>query len=326
MQNYHELPKLRDSMSYLYIEHAIVDKKQKAIEFVQESGRTLIPTSGLSVIMLGPGTSVTHAAVKTLAQSGTSIIWTGQDATRYYANGTGETRKGYRLVQQAHLVSDPSRREQVVLRMYRHRFDVDLPIGLSLPQIRGKEGVRVRMAYAEMSKKYGVPWNGRNYKRGSWGDADPINRAISAANSLLNGICHSAIVSGGYSPGLGFIHTGKQLSFVYDIADLYKVALTLPAAFQTVAESEQNIDKRVRTLCRKRFKEAKLLKRILPDIDALLRLDDEDEDDPAVTIPIEPNGDIDADGALPTKLWSKLEQSDTKNDTKGGDDDGNHGA
>ena len=299
----HELPKLRDSLSYLYVEHAILDKKQKAVEFIKKEGRTLIPTANLSVLLLGPGTSITHAAVKTLAETGCSILWTGAQATRFYAAGTGETRKAYRLLHQANLVSHPAQRQQVVIRMYQHRFQETLPPDLTLPQIRGKEGVRVRQAYAQASKKYGVPWHGRKYKRSHWERADPINRALSAANTLLNGLCHAAIVSGGYAPGLGFIHTGKQLSFVYDIADLYKVEITIPTAFATVAQSTQKVESRVRAACRQKFQETRLLKRILPDIDTLL-------DIPPAATPIEANSDIDSDPALPTPLWSPLNKAE----------------
>lgn len=301
MQDLHELPQLRDSLSYLYVEHAILDQKHKAVEFVQEHGRTLVPVASLSVLMLGPGTSITHAAVKTLAENGCTVLWTGEDATRFYAQGTGETRKAQRLLHQAAVMADPTKRQQVVLRMYHHRFHYTLPDNLSLPQVRGMEGVRVRQAYADASKKYGVQWSGRHYERGNWGSADPINRALSAANTLLNGLCHAAIVSGGYSPGLGFIHNGKQLSFVYDIADLYKVELTIPAAFVTVAESTLKVESRVRAACRQKFKDARLLQRILPDIDALLAFAEE------TYIPLEPGGDIDDDPALPTQLWERIE-------------------
>lgn len=301
MQDLHQLPKLRDSLSYLYIEHAILDKKEKAIEFVRESGRTLIPIANLSVLMLGPGTSITHAAIATLAESGCSVVWTGQEATRFYAQGMGETRKGHRLLHQARLVSAPDLRLQVVERMYRARFDDDLPPNLTLPQVRGMEGVRVRQAYAEASRRYGVEWQGRRYDRSKWARGDAINRALSAANALLNGLCHAAIVSGGYSPGLGFIHTGKQTSFVYDVADLYKVEITIPVAFATVAQSEERVESRVRESCRQRFKEVTLLQRILPDIDGLLALPDEEPE------PIEPDGDLEEDIGLPTRLWGPLE-------------------
>lgn len=305
MQDLHELPKLRDSLSYLYIEHAILDKNQQAIESIQKDGRTLIPTANLSVLLLGPGTSITHAAVKTLAENGCSLLWTGEDATRFYAQGTGETRKGHRLLHQAALVTDPAKRMQIVLRMYRFRFQDDLPDDLTLPQIRGKEGVRVREAYAQASRKYGIPWHGRVYDRHNWRNSDPVNRALSAANALLNGLCHSAIVAGGYSPGLGFVHTGKQLSFVYDIADLFKVDFTIPAAFATVAESQQKVESRVRAACRQQFKENKLLQHILPIIDAMMELPPDPTDTLSPLL-----DDIDTDPAQPTPLWDFPDQND----------------
>lgn len=296
MQDLHELPKLRDSLSYLYVEHAVIDRKDSAIETIQQDGRVLIPVAALCVLLLGPGTSITHAAVKALAENGCSVMWVGEDSTRMYAQGSGETRKGYHLLRQAELVSDPARHEQVVLEMYRMRFQEQLQTGLSLPQIRGLEGVRVRTAYARASEKWGVTWNGRNYERGDWSHADPVNRAISAANALLNGICHAAIVSGGYSPGLGFVHTGKQLSFVYDIADLYKVDLTIPMAFQTVAEGAHNLESRVRAACREQFRQSKLLERILPDIDHLMGVDGQAASDFLA----------DGDPARPEPLWDEL--------------------
>jgi CRISPR-associated protein Cas1 len=161
------------------------------------------------------------------------------------------------------------------------------------------EGSRVRSSYYRASKTYGVPWHGRSYVRASWGSSDPINRALSAAHALLNGLCHTAIVSGGYSPALGFIHTGKQLSFVYDVADLYKAEITIPLAFLTVAESNDKVEARVRTACREKFRESKLLDRILPDIDGLLQIDPETF--------IEGN-DFDGDPALPGPLWDSSEE------------------
>jgi CRISPR-associated protein Cas1 len=283
--NLHELPRLRDSLSYHYIEHAIVDRKQNAIEYIQEDGRTLVPIASISLIMLGPGTSLSHAAMKVLMENGCSILWVGEDGIRCYGQGLGETRRAYHLIRQAELVCDPVAREKVVRKMYAMRFEEKLVEGLSLAQIRGKEGVRVRQAYAHASEKYRVPWHGRRYDRSNWGHADTINRTLSAANALMNGICHAAIVSGGYSPALGFVHTGRMLSFVYDIADLYKTELTIPAAFEVVAESEEKTGSRVRKLCRERFKEARLLKRILPDIDNLLEIPEDVEDSFALDPP-----------------------------------------
>jgi CRISPR-associated protein Cas1 len=160
-----------------------------------------------------------------------------------------------------------------------------------LQQIRGKEGVRVREAYASASRETGVPWRGRTYRRDGWSEADPINRALSAANSCLYGVCHAAIVAAGYSPALGFIHTGKMLSFVYDVADLYKADITIPAAFRAVAESESGVDSRARHACRDAFREQRLLTRIVPDIQFALRVELDSEET------------FDWDAAAPGGLW-----------------------
>jgi CRISPR-associated protein Cas1 len=277
MPDFHELPKLRDSLSYLYIEHAIIDRKQNAIEYIQEDGRVMVPVAALCVLMLGPGTSISHAAIKVLAENGCSILWVGEDVTRCYAQGLGETHKGYHALRQAELCCNPLSREKVVKNMYRYRF-MDMKEDVSLQQMRGMEGARVKQMYAEASRQYGVRWQGRNYNRGEWNDADPINRALSAANALMNGICHAAIVSGGYLPALGFIHTGRQLSFVYDIADLYKAEISIPTAFRIVAESLDKVEQRARTACREKMREVRLLQRILPDIDALLEIEQPSED------------------------------------------------
>jgi len=278
MSNLHELPKLRDSLTYLYVEHSIIDRKDSAIEYIQEDGRVLVPVATICVLMLGPGTSISHAAIKVLSENGVSVIWVGEESTRCYAQGLGETKKSYHTLHQAELLFDPRSRERVVKNMYKFRFSEFGKEDTNLQQLRGMEGARVKKAYAEASVKYGVRWSGRQYNRGAWSDADPINRALSAANALLNGICHAAIVSGGYSPALGFIHTGRQLSFVYDIADLYKTEITIPVAFSTVAESSQNVEKRTRATCREKMREARLLQRILPDIDALLECEIASED------------------------------------------------
>lgn len=289
MQDLHLLPKIRDSISHLYVEHAVLEKRDNALLVLQETGKTAVPAADLCLLMLGPGTSITHAAVKLLAENGCTILWTGQDMALYYAQGMGETRRAYHLLRQAELASNPEKRLGVVIKMYEMRFGYPLQPEWTLEQIRGMEGARMRTAYASASQQFDVEWKGRNYDRGNWNNSDPVNRALSAANAVLNGVCHAAIVSGGYSPALGFLHTGKQLSFVYDVADLYKTELTIPIAFQTVAESPIKVESRVREICRERFRELKMLDRILPDIDRLLevRPDEEwaGEDDPALPEP-----------------------------------------
>ena len=314
MRDLHELPKLRDGLSFLYLEHGRIEQKHRAVEVIdKEKGRTMIPAAALAVLMLGPGTSITHAAVKSLADNGCLIVWCGEDGTRCYAQGGGETRKAYHLLRQAELASDAEKRLEVVARMYRYRFGDRLQPGLNLLQIRGLEGQRVRQTYARASQEYGVPWHGRRYDRRNWSGGDAINRALSAANALLNGLCHAAIVSGGYSPALGFIHTGKQLSFVYDIADLYKVDVTIPLAFRAVAESTESVHGRVRLACRQAFKEHRLLQRILPDIEHLLDLTEDT---------LKAGEEADGDPARPEPLWSPSPDLPKGGENSGRDDSG----
>lgn len=275
MRTLYELPRFRDRWSYLYLEMGRLDVDADGLCFHQGKGAVPVPIDQLSVIMLGPGSTITHAAVKALSQNNCLLAWTGQDGIRLYAASIGGTYSARRLILQARLVSDESKRLQVAWRMYRFRFREPIPPVVSLESIRGMEGIRVRRAYAEASQKYGVPWLGRKYDQNDWNKGDPVNRALSAANACLYGVCHAAILSAGYSPALGFIHTGKMLSFVYDIADLYKTELTVPVAFQVAAENPPDLERRARIECRKRFHEFKLMERILPDITEVLGVSDD---------------------------------------------------
>ncbi|MER3437011.1 MAG: type I-E CRISPR-associated endonuclease Cas1 [Chloroflexota bacterium] len=298
MEDLHLLPKVRDSWSYLYVEHARIEQEAKAIALYDERGKTPVPCASLTLLLLGPGTSITHAAIRALAENGCLVGWTGEEGVRFYAQGLGETRSARNLLWQAWQWADPKRHLEVVFRLYRMRFTQPLPAHLTLQQIRGLEGVRVREAYARASRETGVPWTGRSYKRQRWSDADPVNRALSAANSALYGVCHAAIVAAGYSPALGFIHTGKMLSFVYDIADLYKADLTIPVAFRATADGEHDLEGRVRRQCRDAFRASRLLERIVDDIDRALGVR-RDGDAPGSG----GEGDLDADRALPGGLW-----------------------
>ncbi|HLZ69009.1 MAG TPA: type I-E CRISPR-associated endonuclease Cas1e [Dehalococcoidia bacterium] len=291
MKDLHTLPKVRDSWSYLYVEHCRIDQEAKAIALHDKHGVVPVPCATLTTLMLGPGTTITHAAVRALADNGCLIVWTGEEGVRLYAQGLGETRSARRFLWQARLCSDPPLRLRVVRRLYEMRFAEPLDPDQTLQQLRGREGVRVREAYARASRETGVPWSGRAFRRDNWGASDPVNRALSAANSCLYGVCQAAILSGGYSPALGFIHTGKMLSFVYDVADLYKADVTIPLAFQTAGAAAAGVETSVRKACRDAFKSSRLLQRILPDIDRVLGVEEAEE------------SAFDADEALPGGLW-----------------------
>ncbi len=295
LSDLHLLPKLRDSWSYLYVEHCRVDQEGKAIAIHDVSGKYPVPCANLAMLMLGPGVSITHAAITVLADHGCLVAWTGEAGVRFYALGMGETRSAANFLHQVRMWARDELRMIVVRRLYQMRFIERLSPTLTLQQIRGMEGLRVRDAYERAARETGVSWRRRSYSREAWGRADPINRALSAANSCLYGICHAAIVSAGFSPALGFIHTGKMLSFVYDIADLYKTEITIPIAFRVVAERSDNVERRVRLACRDAFTRQRLLERIIPDIQKALGI--------TPTAPPAEESLFAADAAAPGSLW-----------------------
>lgn len=268
MKNLQELPRLKDSISYLYLEHAVIEQNDTAIIAIQKRGRTPIPIASMTCLLLGPGTSITHAAIRAICDNGCMAIWCGEHAERFYAAGIGETRSAKNLLTQAKACVDPERHLETAKRMYQIRFSNMNTTGLTLQQLRGMEGIRVRKAYELAGKTTGVRWKKRSYKAEEWEQSDPINQALSEANALLYGLCHAAIVSLGYSPGLGFIHTGKQLSFVYDVADLYKVETTIPAAFEAIQKMKQGEErkKQIRLTCRTYFANTHILSRIAQDL------------------------------------------------------------
>lgn len=296
IQDLHILPKFRDGWSYLYVEHCKIEQESKSIAVLDDDGKTPVPSSTLCLLMLGPGTSITHAAVTALSDNGCLLCWCGEEGVRFYAYGQGKTRHAHNLLMQARLWADAGAHLAVVRKMYCMRFDSPLEDSLTLQQIRGKEGIRVREAYARASRETGVPWQGRSYHRGDWNSADPVNRALSAANSCLYGICQAGILALGLSPALGFIHTGKMLSFVYDIADLYKTDVSIPIAFRAAAEGDRQIETRARKAVRDKLRATRLLKTIVADIQSVLDLQGRGRKTPEEI-------DFDADPALPGNLW-----------------------
>jgi len=262
------LPRVRDSVSYLYAEHCRVEQDDRAVALHDSEGKIAVPCANLLVLMLGPGTTVTHAAMRALSETSCLVAWTGEEGVRFYAEGLGQTRSAANVQRQARLASDSRLRLGVAAEMYRLRFADRDGAGLSLPQLRGREGIRVREAYAQASRRTGVEWKGRT--AGGANEPDPVNSALSWASACLYGICHAAIVAAGYSPALGFIHTGHMRSFVFDVADFYKAELAIPVAFEAASDGRDELEPRVRRACRDAYRRGRLLERIVRDIDRVL--------------------------------------------------------
>ncbi|HEY3322257.1 MAG TPA: type I-E CRISPR-associated endonuclease Cas1e [Planctomycetota bacterium] len=280
MKHLHVLPRFNDRWSHLYLERGKLEKEHDALTLYDKDGATPLPIDQLSIVFLGPGTTITHAAVKALADNNCQLYWVGEEGVRLYAFGIGGTHSAHRLLRQAKLFSDEQERGRVVRRMYQKRFPGPIPADASIEQIRGMEGARVRESYRKLAETFNVEWHARAYDQNDWSKGDPLNRALSCANSCLYGLCHAAILAAGYSPAIGFVHVGKMLSFVYDIADLYKTELTVPAAFEMVASSTAEVERRVRQRCRDAFYHAKLMDKILPDIAEVLDAGDDLEERP----------------------------------------------
>jgi CRISPR-associated protein Cas1 len=265
-----QLTRFDDRMSYLYLEKGRIEQEAGAVAYVTEKWRVPIPAADLALLLLGPGTSITHAAVCNLADCNCTVAWVGDEGLRFYCSGRGGTHFSANLLHQAAMATHAGSHREVVRRMYEMRFHESIDPNTHLQAVRGKEGYRVRAAYQAAAEKYAVEWHGRRYDANDWNSGDPVNRALSAASACLNGLVQAAVVSAGYSPAIGFIHTGKMLSFVYDIADLYKVELVVPVVFQTVAAGEKDVESRVRMACRELFQREKLMSRIVPDIRKVL--------------------------------------------------------
>ena len=265
-RNLQEIPKFEETWSYLYFERGTIDQYQKSIGFHYLDKVVPIPVETLCLLMLGPGTSITHEAVKRISESRCLVAWTGETGVRFYSSGYTGTYSSRNLLKQIEVYANPYTRIEAARNMYIKRFQEKLDPDCSIEKMRGIEGMRIRRAYKYFSDYYHVEWQGRNYNQNSWDYGDPINRALSAANACLYGVVHAAILACGFSPAIGFIHTGKQLSFVYDVADLYKTEVTLPVAFQIVSESKEEVERRVRYALRDAFRREKIMKRIIPDL------------------------------------------------------------
>jgi len=263
---------IKERNSMLFLRYGTIDVQDGAFVLVDEKGvRVHIPIGGLACLFLEPGTTITHAAVSLAADVGTLIVWVGERGVRLYAAGQPGGARSDRLLYQARLALEDDLRIKVVRAMYKFRFQDDPPAKRSIEQLRGIEGVRVRTMYEMLAKKYGVKWRRREYDPNNWDDSDPINQALSAANHALYGICEAAILAAGYAPAIGFIHTGKPLSFVYDIGDLFKFETVVPIAFKAIGKGGCiNPAREVRIQCREMFRESKILARIIPTIEDIL--------------------------------------------------------
>jgi CRISPR-associated protein Cas1 len=236
----------------------------------KEGVRTHIPVGGTACLLLEPGVRLSHRAAALAAKVGTLLVWVGEGGVRLYSAGQPGGARSDKLLYQAKLALNEDLRLKVVRKMYALRFGEESPSRRSVEQLRGIEGARVKKTYQLLAKRYGVEWKGRNYDQKEWESADIPNRCLSAATACLYGVTEAAVLAAGYAPAIGFVHTGKPLSFVYDIADIVKFDTVVPVAFKIAAQAPHNPERMVRQACRDIFRESKLLDRIIPMINDVL--------------------------------------------------------
>lgn len=277
---------LKDRASLVFVERAQLDVADGAFVAVNADGsRTHIPVGGLACLMLEPGARISHAAVALAARAGTLVTWVGEGGVRLYSAGQPGGARADRLLWQARIALDEAARLRVVRRMYQMRFGEAAPSRRSIDQLRGIEGVRVRETYALLARQHGVDWTRRAYDPAEWEAGDVPNRCLSAATACLHGLTEAAVLAAGYAPAIGFLHSGKPLSFVYDIADIWKLDTVVPEAFRIAGlhakgRLDMAPDRAVRLACRDAFRRSGLLARIIPGIEEVLEAGELPRPDP----------------------------------------------
>ena len=261
----------KDRWTPLYLEKGRLEVDDSSIKWFGADGLvTRVPAATLSALILGPGTTITHAAIKACSQSNLPVLWTGEDGLRFYATGIAPNHANSMARKQATIWGNTKKREIVARRMFRFRFEDGEIDSATIQQLRGMEGKRVKIAYAKLGAEFGVTWKGRDYNQSNWNLSDGINRSLSAANASLYALTASVICSMGFIPQLGFVHDAGTLPLVYDIADLYKHETSWPAAFKAIAADPHDDGTLARKLLKEHIESSRLLQRMPRDLTKLL--------------------------------------------------------
>ncbi|TNH06042.1 type I-E CRISPR-associated endonuclease Cas1e [Testudinibacter sp. TR-2022] len=266
------LPQVKDKYPYLYLERGRLEIDDSSVKWIDCDGNVVrLPIASINCLLLGPGTSLTHEAVKVIATANCGLCWVGEDSLLYYASGISPTSDSRNFRRQMQLAADSKKSLEIARQLFAKRFpDMDLS-GKTLKEMMGLEGQRVRSLYQTKAEYYQVGWKGRQYTPNKFELSDLTNQILTAANTALYGILCSSIHSMGYSPHMGFIHSGSPLPFVYDMADLYKEHLCIDLAFALTKEMAGMYDKYcVSSAFRERVIESDLLTQISTDISELL--------------------------------------------------------
>lgn len=266
-----ELPRLplKDREPFLVLERGSIGVDDGGLVVFSEVGRTQVPVGAVSALMLEPGISITHDAVKLCGKTRTLLVWVSEAGTRLYAAGSTGHGPAENKQRQVQAWATEAGKRAVARRMYARRFGEEPDAGKDLDQLRGMEGIRVRALYKVLAEQAGVVWHGRRYDPADWGRGDAANKALSAANACLYAVTEAALLISGFDPALGFLHSGSQTAFVQDVADLHKFDLTVPIAFQEARRGDDELTNRIRRSCRDAFRRRGLLDRIIKETPGL---------------------------------------------------------
>lgn len=266
------LPQVKDKYPFIYLERGRLEIDDSSIKWIDcDSNVVPLPVATLNALLLGPGTTVTHDAIKTATAANCAVCWVGEDSLLFYAAGFLPTADTRNLRQQIEFSSDSKKSVEVARRMFARRFPSAELEGKSLQEMMGMEGHRVRALYQSKAEEYQVGWKGRQYVPGKFETSDITNQILTACNAALYGILCSAVHSMGYSPHIGFIHSGSPLPFVYDLADLYKEELCIDLAFFLTRDMAGRYNKhKVSEAFRQRVIDMDLLLKLALDIPEIL--------------------------------------------------------
>jgi CRISPR-associated protein Cas1 len=266
------LPQVKDKYPFIYLERGRLEIDDSSVKWIDSDANVVrIPIATINTLLLGPGTSITHEAIKSITAANCAVCWVGEDSLLFYAVGQSPTADTRNLRAQMLAAADEKKATEVARRMFSRRFPKADLAGKSIKEMMGMEGYRVRDIYEAKASQYGVGWKGRSFIPGKFEVGDITNQVLSASNAALYGILTSAIYSIGYSPHIGFIHSGSPLPFVYDMADLYKEDLCIDLAFSMTLKMAGKYNKyQVADEFRKRVIESDLLSHIGLDITEMI--------------------------------------------------------
>ncbi len=262
--------RLEDRVSFAYVERARIVQDRTGVVALWESDGEYhkdliqIPVGGIALLVLGPGTSITHPAITSCTRSGATVLFTGGGGVSAYSLAAPLTTSARWAIAQARLVSNERHQRTAAMYLYKRQFGLEEMEGGSIRTMRGLEGQRMKLLYRQLAQKHGI----KGFRRRVEG-TDPVNVALNLSNSLLYGCAASACAAIGVNPALGIIHRGDARSLLFDLADLYKPTVTIPISF--ACSHEEDVAVAVRKRVRKAIKEEKILSGMLDALMELLR-------------------------------------------------------